>query len=233
MKINLRWTVFILLMTFTAIFLYQSVQRILVQLQIVSNFNHKIKRTVKKDIDKRHVNETLKTSSYQIPTTKSINIYEYIEENPADIGTIQYEMARFRRFLATQEAVCEDIRRIGGEQSETWLAPRPFGADGAWDVCFDANVGLTPGSCIVYSFGIGRDFSFDDGMASHGCHVFSFDPTIGQQNHKRPSGVEFFSIGLSDFDQEGSGNISKKLPKSQWKTRTLASVINELGHEKA
>lgn len=69
-------------------------------------------------------------------------------------------------------------------------------------------------------------------MAAYGCHVFSFDPTIGQSDHNRSSGVKFFNIGLSSFDQEGSGRISKKIPKSHWKTRTLASVINELGHEK-
>ncbi|XP_031563741.1 methyltransferase-like protein 24 [Actinia tenebrosa] len=177
--------------------------------------------------------KTGQTSNYQFPTTaKPINIYKYIEQKPAGNGTIAYEMARYKRFLATQGAVCQDIRRIGGERSETTIEPRPFGADGAWDVCFDTNVGLIPGSCIVYSFGIGRDFSFDDGMANYGCHVFSFDPTIGQPDHRRPNGVEFFNIGLSSFDQEGSGNNSEKLPKSQWKTRTLASVINELGHEK-
>lgn len=106
------------------------------------------------DINKRDVNNTGQTSSYQIPTTtEPNNMYKFILEKPADIGTVPYEMARFKRFLATQGAVCLDIRRIGGQRSEKWPAHRPFGPDGAWDVCFDKDVGLLPGSCIVYSFG--------------------------------------------------------------------------------
>jgi hypothetical protein len=106
------------------------------------------------DFDKSEVN--MKAKARTIPyltTTQVINIDKYVEEKPAQLGNIAQEMARLRRFLATQGTICQDIRRIGGEHSHTWLAPRPFGADGAWDVCFDKDVGLAPGSCIVYSFG--------------------------------------------------------------------------------
>ena len=30
--------------------------------------------------------------------------------------------------------------------------------------------------CLVYSFGVGEDFTFDDAMAKRGCEVHSFDP---------------------------------------------------------
>jgi hypothetical protein len=69
-------------------------------------------------------------------------------------------------------------------------------------------------------------------MESHGCHVFSYDPTIGQPDHDHSDRVKFFNIGLSSFDQEGDGKVSKDAQRTQWKTRTLASIINELGHDK-
>ena len=31
--------------------------------------------------------------------------------------------------------------------------------------------------CVVYSFGLGADWSFDRDAESHGCRVHGFDPT--------------------------------------------------------
>ncbi|XP_020917300.1 methyltransferase-like protein 24 [Exaiptasia diaphana] len=153
------------------------------------------------------------------------SIYQYVEEQPAGKGSNIEEYQRLRSFLATQGTICKKIQRIGGAPDH-----RPYGPDGAWDVCFDVDVGLVPESCIVYSFGIGKDFSFDDGMAHHGCKVYSFDPTIGKQDYQHAQRVYFFNTGLADHDQEGNGKVAVDPPFSEWKTRTLASVIKDLNH---
>lgn len=47
---------------------------------------------------------------------------------------------------------------------------------GNWYVCMDKKFYVSK-PCLVYSFGIGNDFSFDDAMAKLGCEVHSFDPS--------------------------------------------------------
>nr|XP_053641091.1 uncharacterized protein LOC128694810 [Cherax quadricarinatus] len=42
-------------------------------------------------------------------------------------------------------------------------------------VCLDESVALSRSSCLVYSFGIGHDFSLDKSMGEFGCEVFAFD----------------------------------------------------------
>ncbi|KAK7474082.1 hypothetical protein BaRGS_00034688 [Batillaria attramentaria] len=68
--------------------------------------------------------------------------------------------------------------------------------DGGWEVCDDyAYRPVEP--CIVYSFGIKNDFSFDDDVAKlYGCHVYSFDPSMGVNSSDRSPNVHFYNVGL-------------------------------------
>ncbi|KAK0048816.1 methyltransferase-like protein 24 [Biomphalaria pfeifferi] len=70
--------------------------------------------------------------------------------------------------------------------------------DGGWEVCDDPDVRPSD-PCIVYSFGINYDFSFDDDAAKlYGCHVFSFDPSMSkeQDQYDRSPKVHFYKLGL-------------------------------------
>ena len=69
-------------------------------------------------------------------------------------------------------------------------------------------------------------------MAEYGCTVSAFDPSMGMGDHNHSYGVMFYSLGLSDVNQEGAKNplSADPLDKSTWKTRTLAAIIQELGH---
>jgi len=70
-------------------------------------------------------------------------------------------------------------------------------------------------------------------MARYGCTVSAFDPSMGKGDHIHSTGVMFYNLGLSDVNQEGAKNLSADpLDKSTWKTRTLAAIIQELGHAK-
>ena len=79
---------------------------------------------------------------------------------------------------------------------------------------------------------IGDDFSFDEKMAEYGCTVSAFDPSMGKEDHNHSAGVMFYSLGLSDVNQEGAKNrlSADQQNKRMWKTRTLAAIIQELEH---
>jgi len=170
-------------------------------------------------------NVVVKTSPSPSPPLPTPSVFTYVDEPPSG-----NEYKRLMRALSTQGAVCSDLRRIGGLPRGPHGVPRPYGPDGMWYVCFDEEVQLHPGSCVVYSFGIGDDFSFDEKMADYGCNVFAFDPSMGKDDHNHSAGVMFYNLGLSAVNQERATNVSDPLAKSAWKTRTLATIIRELGH---
>ncbi|BFZ17473.1 hypothetical protein BsWGS_20512 [Bradybaena similaris] len=102
---------------------------------------------------------------------------------------------------------------------------------GNWGVCQDEEYSVKP-PCLVYSFGIAFDFSFDDAMGRLGCDVRSFDPSMGRPGYKRSRNVRFYALGI------GSTNTNSYRPKRNryvrtpqiWKVRTLAAIRRQLGH---
>ncbi|BFZ00525.1 hypothetical protein BsWGS_03564 [Bradybaena similaris] len=96
--------------------------------------------------------------------------------------------------------------------------------DGGWEICDDPDVRPRP-PCIIYSFGINYDFSFDDDASNvYGCHVYSFDPSMKKfEDHvERSKLVHFYKIGLSD---------SSTTTQDKWKMKTLADIRTMLGHD--
>ncbi|XP_067657291.1 probable methyltransferase-like protein 24 [Haliotis asinina] len=104
---------------------------------------------------------------------------------------------------------------------------------GNWPVCWDEDY-KPRDPCLVYSFGIGNDFSFDDAMAERGCTVYSFDPSMGVTDHKHSERVFFKNIGLgaSDTDSFYPNFDGFVRHSTSWKVRTLKSIMQLLGHEK-
>ena len=89
---------------------------------------------------------------------------------------------RMRTYTGLQQVAvgspgqCEQ-RRFGHEGDGGWYACIDPGSSSADTVRF---LGQQPGSpCLVYSFGIRDDWTFDVAMRDAGCEVHSFDPTIG------------------------------------------------------
>ncbi|XP_071097453.1 uncharacterized protein [Haliotis cracherodii] len=104
---------------------------------------------------------------------------------------------------------------------------------GNWPVCWDEPY-RPKGNCLVYSFGINYDFSFDEAMAKRGCTVYSFDPSMGMVDHKHSDGVIFMNMGLGAADDDSfHPNFDLYVSHStKWKMRTLKSIMAMLGHEK-
>jgi len=94
--------------------------------------------------------------------------------------------------------------------------------DGGWDVCILPSVAPKPG-CLVFSFGINGDWSFDEAMSKNfGCQVKAYDPSMRKSNHTHSEKVKFFNLGIG-----GSNHINKK----QWTMRTFSSLLKDQGHE--
>ncbi|XP_018012080.1 uncharacterized protein LOC108669285 [Hyalella azteca] len=88
-------------------------------------------------------------------------------------------------------AGCSKIEMIGDQPNEGTTV-----LDGVKAVCLDDKVSPTPGSCIVLSFGMGNEWSFEEAMAEYGCKVYAFDPTIGQPARLSGQDIHFRPLGL-------------------------------------
>ncbi|KAL8576116.1 hypothetical protein ACOMHN_001466 [Nucella lapillus] len=102
---------------------------------------------------------------------------------------------------------------------------------GARKVCTDQNFNVKR-PCLVYSFGVNYDFTFEDTFGKMGCEVFSFDPSMTTKNHRRSPEVMFYRIGLGKND---SDTFEPRMDiyvreKTFWKMRTLKSLISMLNH---
>jgi len=118
---------------------------------------------------------------------------------------------------------------------------------------FFINPSLLNSGSIVYSFGIGKDISFDKTcIKKHKCTVYAFDPTpksihfISQQN--LPDSFHFFSYGISDgesgiykfFLPENPRGVSGSLVDTEVvstqrsidvEMKSFADIVGALGHK--
>ena len=92
--------------------------------------------------------------------------------------------------------------------------------DGHKAICLDKGVSPIYNNCLVYSFGINYQWSFDDAMEEYGCQVYSFDPSMNVGDHNRSSNIHFYNVGLS-----GSNYFD---PELKWNMKTASSVYEIL-----
>ncbi|XP_052761142.1 uncharacterized protein LOC128203664 [Mya arenaria] len=120
--------------------------------------------------------------------------------------------ALYHRYLENVQYMCRRKVRLGNYE------------DGGWDICDDAHF-RPPKPCIIYSFGINNDFSFDDAAIKHfGCSVYSFDPSMHMDDHQRSDKIYFHSIGISDKDEVIKANTD------EWQLFTYNTIRQKLQH---
>lgn len=113
----------------------------------------------------------------------------------------------YYRYLSHRHYICEDYVSLGDS------------TDGHWDICV-VEPYRPRRPCLVYSFGINYDFSFDDAVsAKFGCTVRAFDPSMtNTKEHRRGDNILFYRIGIGSED---------KTPPNGWKIRTLSTLVKE------
>lgn len=119
---------------------------------------------------------------------------------------------------------------------------------GGWDIAS----GKIDKNSIVYSFGVGKDVSFDVALIDKfNLHIYAFDPTPKSidwvRNQELPSNFVFFEYGLADSDGDvvfnppkNPGHVSHTIlagPITKAKTfsvpvKRLSTIMQELRHNR-
>jgi len=184
---------------------------------------HNLERSFQSKIEKvsqKLINLLQKTGAKDCTTFERPSWYDLKAEDMTPQQSIDY-------FMWPNHTSCELMNDYGGK----FMGPgeagqnRPRGYDGQKAVCLLPNsIAPQSGSCLVYSFGINYDWSFDEAMEKYGCEVYSFDPSMADMKEKfdYSSKIHFYKIGL------GSKNTTTD---KGWKMLNYGSVRQMLGHE--
>jgi hypothetical protein len=130
-----------------------------------------------------------------------------VKDHLPDFNTLRSD---FHALMTTIDFKCPTTLRFGRA------------GDGGYEACMTKTVRPNNNSCLVYSFGISKDWSFDEAWAKYGCEVHSFDPSIGLQDHMHSPNVTFHNSGLWGSDHNNSKG---------WKLERFSTIKNRLGHK--
>ena len=161
------------------------------------------------------------------------NSHQVIDWNVQNVDLLTME--EIIKYLAwTNSTACSLTHDFGGNvvftvgldgQKAVCLDPlvRPERSSGGWPV-----VTTKFTECLVYSFGINNDWTFDEAMEAFGCRVYAFDPSMNATNHNHTSKIHFYNLGLGDRDETWRAPKTTK----NWKMKSLDSIYyNLLKHE--
>lgn len=142
-------------------------------------------------------------------TGRPCPVSEHVDWTTVDVNSMTSELM-VKYFEWTNRTSCRLVHDFGGR-----VMKKPSGLDGQKAICLDPVQLAPPANCIVYSFGINDEWSFDDAMAKYGCQVYAFDPSMKADDHDRSPSVHFFKFGLSSRDSSNSKG---------WRFRTLTDI---------
>ncbi|CAG2255039.1 unnamed protein product [Mytilus edulis] len=116
----------------------------------------------------------------------------------------------YTRYLTSLQIHCTQVIRPG------------ILKDGGWNVCHDVKY-RPPVNCLVYDFGIGNDFVFDDDITKiYGCEVHGFDPTMKMKSRRRSEKAWFHDVGIGEVEYTR---------RNKFKMSTFQNISKALGHE--
>lgn len=187
------------------------------------NLNENILETIRQRIP-----DVIKDLPWKLPmpATEKANNCSTNKDQPAWMNSRAGDMSAedLMEYLAwTNSSSCRLAHDFGGAM---FNAP-PHGYDGQKTLCIlPESIAPTFKACVVYSFGISNEWSFDDAIEQvYGCEIYAFDPSMkgAEEKYDRSQHIHFYKIGLGDQNMTS--------PKG-WKLQTLGTIRKMLGHEK-
>ncbi|ELT93845.1 hypothetical protein CAPTEDRAFT_221622 [Capitella teleta] len=160
---------------------------------------------------------TIPTQAPTKPVIRDCPIKKFLCKSVSDkinnFTSIEDAQRVFHKLVTTKEYTCDKQVLYGHP------------GDGGYPLCEDKTFALKKNDCLVYSFGIRNDWSFDDALYEKmGCEVHSFDPSIGKEDHMHKPKVYFHNLGLW-----GSRFVNAK----KWSLDSFGGILKKLGHEEA
>lgn len=147
--------------------------------------------------------------------------------------------------VEVDESVCKRSELLG----------TPHG--GGWWICVD-EASIRWSACIVYSYGLGADWSFDNELEKRGCHVHGFDPSgklwqegmhgrdyqsldYGRQYPSPGKTFHAWGLGAASRASYPAGSIPQLWPglgdpalsktnSETWEMRSFVQTFVDLGH---
>lgn len=117
--------------------------------------------------------------------------------------------------MDTFDTVCHTKVKLGGEYHQKCHV-----RDGQKYICMDELMeDMRAGKCLVYSFGLAQDWTFEEMVAGMGCRVFAYDPTVDAPAGISPN-ITFRKLGVAASTAKSDANY-----------RTLDELIRENRHE--
>ncbi|XP_042231799.1 methyltransferase-like protein 24 [Homarus americanus] len=167
------------------------------------------------------------SSNSNTPNVVTTSSNDRVGEARAAIQSCRIEslqdIKQFFGYFDQDKYKCLNKKSFGGTESYGLNRLIKF-TDGYKYVCLDPGVAPPPSHCLVYSFGINYEWSFDDAMGVYGCEVFSFDPTMAMKDHQRSPKVNFLHLGLSNIT--GRQTIGSR----KCEVDRLGGIKDRLGH---
>ncbi|XP_061283589.1 probable methyltransferase-like protein 24 isoform X1 [Bos javanicus] len=140
--------------------------------------------------------------------------------------SLDEEALRFLRYISTIQIECDHM-------STDSLATDSSPTKKPWPVCLDDRFGLVHQirnkQCRLYSLGLGSDDThFEVGMASNGCEVHRFDPSVESAHVLESERLWFHRLSIDWRDPHPA--VAAQKPYGN--TRKLGAILNEFGHHK-
>ena len=153
------------------------------------------------DLDKQSID---KLSKYSVSADQLHN----------DTKNAKYVQDFFHGFIQNPHlSFCKEIKRFGGR----YLRFCKY-FDGQKYVCMDNFIkDIASSECLIYSFGVANDWTFEDIMDELGCKVYAFDGMVNYPK-RRGKNIHFENIFI------GSENSKIK------NTQTIPTILNRYGH---
>merc|ERR1712241_668001 len=147
---------------------------------------------------KREIAEKLKYEDQLnvfLTNLRSNEIGEIQKFTEQDVSTLTNDDAKtsfFRLLSLPLQSICKILKRIGGHW-HVGGAGQATQVDGDKFVCMDQI--LAQDQCVIYSFGLAADWTFEDQMDLLGCKIFAYDHTINAPA-TRGQNIKYFKTGL-------------------------------------